>query len=349
MPRPRQAEARARDAAAKAAEAPRTFDFAGVAQHLKNPHQVEVFRKIVTAVGVRPVLAVDEQAALAAHLVTQAQDRGQELSGEMIRGEIATLLWTGKTEARRETQREHEARLRADREAKAYDLAQTLLLRISQVATDGHTLNRFLLETSPPLTVREPPDFRHAIHLGLTTLETLAARFPLPPGQPAPRWAQDPHPRRSQAPRRWRPPPRATSWPTRRRSGMSAAVKEKEDTVDSSSLAVWLCENGMTLHVHRETLYICAAQESHLHAVGTVCDLAGKCAMRDEAAAQVVAAYPSELWEVWRTQPACCLCYDVDTQTWCDSATVVGENDEGRPYCLPLPDPFPGDEAAEPA
>ena len=107
-------------------------------------------------------------------------------------------------------------------------------------------------------------------------------------------------------------------------------------------LALWLLERGMTLHVHRDTLYICAPQESHLHAVGTVCDRPGKCAMQDEDDSQIVAVHLPELWELWRTYPACCLCYDVNTQTWLDPQTVVAEDDEGQPYCLPV-----SDEAAD--
>jgi hypothetical protein len=103
----------AHQAATTAAQHPRTFDFHGVAQHLKNPHQMDVFRELVTRPAIRAVLPVEAQTSLAAHLVAKArgvegQRKRREVSGEFLRENFSVPL--------------HEARLgfqRAEREAEA--------------------------------------------------------------------------------------------------------------------------------------------------------------------------------------------------------------------------------------
>jgi len=104
----------AKKAATTAATRPRTFDFEGVAQHLKNTLQVEVFRKIVTGAGVQPFLAVEDQAALAKHLVEHAAQHGIEISGVYIRDHIMSLLFQSRTTARAATKAEADAALRAE-------------------------------------------------------------------------------------------------------------------------------------------------------------------------------------------------------------------------------------------
>src|SRR5262249_35937478 len=68
------------------------FDFEGVARHLKNPHQIDVFRKCVTDEEVAPHLAVDQQAGLAERLVKLAEEEDRELSGALIRELITTQI-----------------------------------------------------------------------------------------------------------------------------------------------------------------------------------------------------------------------------------------------------------------
>jgi hypothetical protein len=59
----------ARQAAEAAAKQPKLFDFHGVAQHLKNPYQIDVYRELATCEGVRRQLPVEQQAPLARQLV----------------------------------------------------------------------------------------------------------------------------------------------------------------------------------------------------------------------------------------------------------------------------------------
>jgi ParB-like nuclease domain len=65
----------AHEAAAQASEyyGTRTFDFEGVTKHLRNSHQIEVFRKLVTGKGFKDALPVENQAPLAQHLVEVAK------------------------------------------------------------------------------------------------------------------------------------------------------------------------------------------------------------------------------------------------------------------------------------
>jgi flagellar biosynthesis GTPase FlhF len=87
------ASTNANQAAAKAAARPKTFDFEGVAKHLRNAFQLQAFREVVTSPGIRPYLPVEQQAALAAHLVSLAAKNPKiELSAVFIRENVTTIL-----------------------------------------------------------------------------------------------------------------------------------------------------------------------------------------------------------------------------------------------------------------
>ena len=79
-----------------------TFDFEGVAKHMKNAHQIDVFRECVTGQGIAPYLPVKKQAELAKALVDLAKktERG-ELSGAFIRTNITSLVLGVKREEKK--------------------------------------------------------------------------------------------------------------------------------------------------------------------------------------------------------------------------------------------------------
>ena len=88
---------RTRDTAAKAAEVasskPKTFDFEGVVKQLKNAHQIDVFRQVVTGTGIAPYLPVANQAKLAGEIVRLAKQREKgELTGAFIRENVISLV-----------------------------------------------------------------------------------------------------------------------------------------------------------------------------------------------------------------------------------------------------------------
>jgi hypothetical protein len=85
---PRKPKEDARKAAAAAAKRDRTFDFVGVSKHLKNAHQIDVFREVVTGPTVAPFLPVENQAALAEELVRLAGESGIKLTCNFIRTQI---------------------------------------------------------------------------------------------------------------------------------------------------------------------------------------------------------------------------------------------------------------------
>jgi ParB-like nuclease domain len=112
-----------RDTAVKATEAaskkPITFDFEGVARHLKNAHQIDAFRDVVTGPGIAPYLPVENQAKLAEQVVRLAKDRPKgELSGVFIRETVISLVLDVKqaerklSAAEQERKKEESLRLR---------------------------------------------------------------------------------------------------------------------------------------------------------------------------------------------------------------------------------------------
>lgn len=92
---------KARKVAATADKRQRTFDYEGVSKVLKNPHQLDVFRKCVEGSGDEPLVPVEEQAALAASLAEQAGSK-KELTGVFIREKIDELLRGAERNERKE-------------------------------------------------------------------------------------------------------------------------------------------------------------------------------------------------------------------------------------------------------
>lgn len=92
---------KARDTAKAAAEQAesreKTFDFEGVARHLRNASHIDVFRQLATAEGVRPYLPVNQQAALAKKIVESVG----ELHARSIRENFMSMLMDVKQTERR--------------------------------------------------------------------------------------------------------------------------------------------------------------------------------------------------------------------------------------------------------
>src|SRR5580765_4892918 len=99
-----------------------TFDFEGVAQHLKMPAHIETFRKEVTGPGVKPFLPVKRQAALAAEIVRVNAKADVELTGRFIKDHIATMIHGVITESRKISREEKERAIRANWESTAREL-----------------------------------------------------------------------------------------------------------------------------------------------------------------------------------------------------------------------------------
>lgn len=105
--------------ATEAVKDEKTFDFKGTAEHLKNPHQVDTFRKVVTGPGIAPYLSVENQGELAAAIVDAADEQGRELTGAFIREEAARQTLGIQTTKRTLNKEEREALAKEDWESRA--------------------------------------------------------------------------------------------------------------------------------------------------------------------------------------------------------------------------------------
>lgn len=70
----------------------KTFDLAGVRQHLEKPEHVQMFRDLVTKPTVLEVLPVGRQAALAAHIILHAKSLNKRVTGTFIRDEAFSQI-----------------------------------------------------------------------------------------------------------------------------------------------------------------------------------------------------------------------------------------------------------------
>ena len=169
------AATQARQAAQKAAERVKTFDFEGVAAILKNPHQVDVFREIVTNPAVKPYLAVEDQAELAQRIVAYITEQTtMDLSGHSIKQGF-NKIWMEERERFRGWTREQEAKLKdtdlhfvwkramSDFQHHLTELqqaGQTMLMALQEWPTE---------ESFPPVSV----EFRAALHDATIMMEKL--------------------------------------------------------------------------------------------------------------------------------------------------------------------------------
>lgn len=107
-----------RDAAAKAVMKAnahvRTFDFEGVAKHMKNANQVDIFRQCVTTPGIAKMVSVEDQEGLAKKLVQSAKTSKLEFTGQYIRDHIGSLSGAAKHVEHRMSAEELKAQEKAD-------------------------------------------------------------------------------------------------------------------------------------------------------------------------------------------------------------------------------------------
>lgn len=166
----------AEKAATKAEAQPKTFDLEGVQRHLKNEHQVDVFRKFVTSEGIKPLLAVADQAALAKHLVERAAAGGYELTGRFIQEHISDLIMEGKTAAREDAKAEKATLIETDLRYKERQYQLDLIKALGSVATHGRKLQE-LYGTNWPKSLDHNllPQLTQALHSARVMLDKALA------------------------------------------------------------------------------------------------------------------------------------------------------------------------------
>jgi len=151
-------------AAQKAHKLPKTFDFEGVARHLKNAHQIDVFREQVTSNGIAELLPVDQQAALAERLVEAATrtNRG-ETSGAFIRSWITTELLQARSTFQTDLRHEQEQLAEQDKVYKAQRLQDDMVKYLRLFVFAGTKLHDLWKTWPAGLTFPENLDFRNAL------------------------------------------------------------------------------------------------------------------------------------------------------------------------------------------
>ena len=166
----------ANKAASKAAEREKTFDFEGVAKHLKNDNQVRVFRDVATGSGVRPYLPVNRQAALAAELVRLSKSRGAELSGQFIRDNAMTLVLGAKSAEREFSKDEIRKAQEADLQRKMKDLQHDFSRCVRTMTQMGISIKE-MIEKHKGVTFPIRDEFRNAVKTARQVIETLDKRI----------------------------------------------------------------------------------------------------------------------------------------------------------------------------
>lgn len=141
----------------------RIFDFEGVSRHLKNAHQIDVFRTVVTGQGVAPLLPVEQHEELARQLVALAAEMEEELTGFFIKQHIINMLINAKREARTATDREREELLRRDLDLKMRDNLRGFSGAIRTLAKYGDRITEALESWPADLPFPSTTEFECAL------------------------------------------------------------------------------------------------------------------------------------------------------------------------------------------
>lgn len=149
----------------------RVFDFEGVSKHLRNAHQIDVFRDVVTGPSVSPHLAVEQQASLAKHIVDLAKRHAKEdkvsleskLTGEFVKANIMTLVHNSLVEAKRETEEIKEQMKRDDLTFKMKDSLRSFSGGCRKMQSQGLKISDLLKKWPDDLDFPITYEFRDAL------------------------------------------------------------------------------------------------------------------------------------------------------------------------------------------
>jgi VCBS repeat-containing protein len=154
------------------------FDFAGVAQYLRNSHQIEVFRKLVTGKALKDALPIENQAPLAQHIVEVSKARNNaEVSGAFIRENVMSLVLSNQGTKRR-LEREAQERLQEeDMRLRVHQYMHDFSRSFRLIAATGRKLER-LAEEYPEAFVllAEAGEFQRALRSAKQAIDLLHER-----------------------------------------------------------------------------------------------------------------------------------------------------------------------------
>jgi hypothetical protein len=157
----RKTQATAHKAADKAEERDKTFDFEGVAKHLKTASHIAVFRELATGEGAKPYLKVSQQAALAKRLVQAAG--ASELSGRFIRENFMAMLGNAKSAVAKYKAEDRDAIARASWSARAKTLQEDFARNARGALAAAMNLAEHDKKRPRDLTLHVTSEFRNAI------------------------------------------------------------------------------------------------------------------------------------------------------------------------------------------
>ena len=168
---------RARKTAKNVEKSTPTFDLEGVSKHLKNTSHRAAFRKAVESAAVRPVLPVENQAALAKEIVNKAKGGNQELTGEFIKTMIGIMVGDAKFKATHATKKQLEeafkTRVRDDFARRTHHFAR----QVGGICGD-ELLIRELVQNNPTIEFQLSYEFKESIGRAQASLDELRQIFP---------------------------------------------------------------------------------------------------------------------------------------------------------------------------
>jgi hypothetical protein len=183
----REAREAAQAVADTAAQQERIFDFEGVAKHLRNSHQLDVFRKTVTGPGIKPSVPVAAQAALAQQLVEQAHGDNREISGAYIYDQLTSKFMFAKFQARQQTRKEEEYLRRESLVRQAKGAQDDLVSHLYGVGVAGMKVAKLYLKWPKGLKFPMTAKFPHALKHAKAVLDRLVAMmYPSTSNEPSP-------------------------------------------------------------------------------------------------------------------------------------------------------------------
>ena len=153
-----------------------TFDFEGVAKHLKNENQIRVFREVCERESMKKYLPVNKQAALAKELVRKAKATGEEISGTYLKDNMVSMMMDA---AQAQGQLDKEAREsleKQDARIKWTNTSHHFARQVGGISKDGRILLK-MVESYPHIKFRITTELRVAIKYAQETVNKLASKL----------------------------------------------------------------------------------------------------------------------------------------------------------------------------
>src|SRR5690606_18880152 len=138
---------------------------------------IDVFRKQVTGQGIAPYLPVENQSALAAHIVGLANRRKTELSGAFIRENVAALVLDVKREERQIDEKDKEQIRQHDLIQRARQHQHEFCRALGSMRAYGLKIEELLNGWPKGLAFPVTGEFRNAVQTAKRVIDSLNSRI----------------------------------------------------------------------------------------------------------------------------------------------------------------------------